>query len=73
MVNKLLHSSVAMQYNIAMIVAAVGVVVNGGTALLVMHGQDDLNIKNSFLHVAYAALLPLGVVVVAALTLWTHC
>lgn len=70
-INKLLHPLV-MQVNVIMAVAAVGIVVNGGTELFFMRGQEDLNVKSVYLHLAYDALLALGVVVTAALISWTH-
>ena len=54
------------------IVAAVGIAVNGVTALLFMAGRkDDLNIKGAFLHMASDALVALGVVVAGLVILWT--
>ena len=45
-------------------VAAVGIAVNGGTALLFASGRGrDLNIKSAFLHMAADALVTAGVVV----------
>lgn len=55
-----------------MAVAAVGIVVNGATALLFARGRkSDLNIRGAFLHMAADALVSLGVVVAGALVLWT--
>ena len=46
-----------------MVVAAVGVVINGATALLFMSGRKhDLNIRGAFLHMAADAAVSLGVV-----------
>ncbi len=57
---------------VIMAVAAVGIVVNGVTALLFMSGRkDDLNIKGAFLHMASDALVALGGVVAGAVILWT--
>lgn len=54
-----------------MVVAAMGVVVNGVTAWLFMAGQSrDLNIRGAFLHMASDALVSLGVVAGGALYLW---
>ena len=54
-----------------MIVAAVGIFVNLGTALLFMRGRDgDLNIRGAYLHMAGDALVSAGVVVVGGLSLW---
>lgn len=50
-----------------MIVAAIGIVVNGATAFLFTGGKDDLNIRAAFLHLLYDALISLGVVAAAAL------
>jgi len=48
---------------IVIIVAAIGVVINTATALLFVTGQDDLNIKAAFLHMAADAGVSLGVVI----------
>ncbi|MBN8929486.1 MAG: cation transporter [Rhodospirillales bacterium] len=49
-----------------MIVAGLGILVNGGTALLFMAGREkDLNVKAQFLHLGGDALISLGVVVAA--------
>jgi cobalt-zinc-cadmium efflux system protein len=42
-------------------VALAGVAVNGATALLFLRGQDDLNIRGAFLHMAADAGVSLGV------------
>ena len=53
--------------NIVMIVAAIGILVNGGTALLFASGRKgDLNIRGAFLHMASDALMALAVVVAGA-------
>jgi cobalt-zinc-cadmium efflux system protein len=54
-----------------MVVAAIGIVVNIGTALLFMRGGEDINIRGAYLHMASDALVSAGVVVVGALALWT--
>jgi cobalt-zinc-cadmium efflux system protein len=55
-----------------LLVAALGIVINGGTALLFMRGRhDDLNIRGAYLHMAADAGVSLGVVVVAALIMLT--
>ncbi len=54
--------------SIVIIVAAIGIVINGGTALLFMKGaHDDLNIKGAFLHLMGDALISFGVVVTGIL------
>jgi cobalt-zinc-cadmium efflux system protein len=53
-------------------VAALGVLVNGGTALLFMRGRhDDLNIRGAYLHMAADASVSLGVVLAALLIIAT--
>lgn len=52
------------------VVAAIGIVVNGATALLFMRGSHDLNIRGAFLHMTADALVSAGVVLAGALTLW---
>jgi cobalt-zinc-cadmium efflux system protein len=55
---------------IVMAVAAIGIVVNGGSALLFMRDREsDLNIKAQFQHLAGDALVSLAVVA-AALAIW---
>jgi cobalt-zinc-cadmium efflux system protein len=55
-----------------MVVAAIGIAVNGGTALLFMAGRkDDLNLRGAFAHMAADALVALGVVIAGALILVT--
>jgi len=54
-----------------MVIAAIGVVVNGVTAALFMAGREsDMNIRGAFLHMAADALVSLGVVVAGGLYLW---
>jgi cobalt-zinc-cadmium efflux system protein len=49
-----------------MIVAAIGILVNGGSALLFLRGRhEDLNIRSQYLHLAADAAVSLGVVVAA--------
>ena len=55
-----------------MVVAAVGILVNAGTALMFRKDSDrDLNIKAAYLHLAYDALISIGVVISAALIFLT--
>lgn len=49
------------------IVACIGIIVNGATAALFLRGSDDMNIRAAFLHLMYDALVSLGVVIAAAL------
>jgi cobalt-zinc-cadmium efflux system protein len=56
-----------------MVVAGVGIAVNGATALMFMAGRErDLNIRSAFQHMASDALVALGVVVIGGLTLVTR-
>src|SRR5437660_10467313 len=50
-------------------VAAVGIFVNGGTALLFASGAGDLNVKAAFSHLAADALVTAGVVA-AGIVIW---
>ncbi|MFA9201720.1 MAG: cation diffusion facilitator family transporter [Cypionkella sp.] len=62
----------AVEGRTMMIVAGIGIVVNGATALLFMRGRHrDLNIRAAFLHMAADALVSLGVVVAGGLILLT--
>ena len=54
-----------------MVVAGIGILVNGATALLFMRGgEHDLNIRGAFLHMAADALVSAGVVLAGGLALW---
>lgn len=55
-----------------MMVAGIGILVNGTTAALFIRGSDDLNIRGAYLHLFYDALISVGVVISAALMYWTH-
>jgi len=48
-----------------MVVAAVGIFINGATAIPFMRGSEDLNIRGAFLHLFYDALISAGVVISA--------
>lgn len=69
---KLLHIT-AVNEKIVIIVALIGIFVNGGTALLFMKGaHDDLNIKSAFFHLLGDALISIGVVISAVIIYFTH-
>lgn len=58
----------AVDSHVVIWVAAVGIAVNGATALLFLRGQaEDLNIRTAFWHMAADALVSAGVVAVAVL------
>jgi cobalt-zinc-cadmium efflux system protein len=69
-VRRLVHPSPA-QGGTIMIVAAVGVAVNGLSAMLFARGQHDLNIRGAFLHMAADALVSVAVIFAGAVILWT--
>ena len=53
-------------------VAAIGIAINAGTAMLFVSGRkDDLNIRGAFLHMVADAAVSLGVVVAAAVIMAT--
>ena len=55
-----------------MVVAAIGVVINGVTALMFMSGRKtDLNVRGAFVHMASDALVALGVVATGGVILLT--
>jgi cobalt-zinc-cadmium efflux system protein len=55
-----------------MVVAGIGILVNGFTAWLFVSGsRDDINIRGAFLHMAADAAVSLGVVLAGFLILWT--
>jgi cobalt-zinc-cadmium efflux system protein len=55
-----------------MIVAAIGILINGATALLFFSGRKhDLNIKGAFLHMTADAAVSLGVVIAGMLIFFT--
>lgn len=55
-----------------MVVAGIGIFVNAGTALLFRKGKgEDLNLRGAYLHLAYDALVSVGVVVSALIMLVT--
>ena len=64
-----LQSPHATQGLTIVVVAAIGIGVNGATALLFMRGGSDLNLRGAFLHMAADALVSAGVVVAGLLTL----
>ena len=57
---------------IVIAVAAAGIFINGGTALLFASGSADLNIRSAFLHLAADALVTAGVVVTGVAIWSTH-
>ena len=71
-VRRLFHPSAAEGGTI-MIVAAIGIVVNGATALLFARGRRrDINIQGAFLHMAADALVSAAVVLAGLAIMWTE-
>jgi cobalt-zinc-cadmium efflux system protein len=69
---KFLHIS-PVDEKVVIIVALVGILVNGGTALLFMKGaEEDLNIKGAFIHLCADALVAIGVVIAAVIIKYTQ-
>jgi len=67
-----LQSPNAVEGKTVMWVAAVGIAINAGTALMFMSGRKgDLNIRGAFMHMAADAVIALGVVVTGAVMLYT--
>lgn len=68
---KIMHPEPIQEWTV-IIVAAIGILVNGGTALLFLKGRkDDLNIKGAWLHLLGDALISFGVVVTGLLVAFT--
>lgn len=67
-----LHTSTAPQTTPMIIVAAIGVLVNGGSALLFLRGQkSDANVRGAFLHLVADAAVSVGVVLAAIVLRFT--
>ena len=67
-----LQSPAPIQGGVVAGVAAVGILINGATAVLLMRGaEQDLNTRGAFLHMAADALVSAGVVAAGLLVLWT--
>ena len=69
-IRRLFHPSPANGSTI-MIVATIGIWVNGLTAVLFARGQHDLNIRSAFLHMVADAAVSAAVVVAGLVILWT--
>lgn len=69
---KLIHISHVNEI-VVIIVAMIGIIINGSTAMLFIKGShDDLNIKGAFLHLLGDAVISIGVVLSAILIYYTH-
>lgn len=55
-----------------MVIALIGIIINGTTAMLFSGHNSDLNIRATFMHLLYDAFISLGVLLSAGLIYWTH-
>ena len=70
-INRLQEPAAVSSWTVVM-VAALGILINGGTALLFMRGRHgDLNIRGAYLHMAADAGVSFGVVVAASVIMLT--
>lgn len=70
-IHRLIHPE-PVATGIMLWVAVVGVLVNGGTAMLFMSGRhSDINIRGAFLHMAADAAVTLGVIIAALVIMRT--
>ncbi|HEY1957597.1 MAG TPA: cation diffusion facilitator family transporter, partial [Polyangiaceae bacterium] len=68
-----LREPAAVDGGLLMTMALVGVVVNGGSALLFMRSRErDLNVRSAFVHLAGDAAIAVGVAVAGGIILATH-
>lgn len=56
---------------VMVVVAGIGIAINAFTALMFLRGQEDINIRGAYLHMAADALVSLGVVVAGVAILLT--
>jgi len=56
---------------VVMVVAAVGILVNGLTAMLFSRGHHDINVRAAFLHMVSDALVSVAVIFAGLVILWT--
>ena len=69
-IRRLFHPS-PTEGGVVMIVAAIGIAVNGATAMLFARGQHDINLRGAFLHMAADAAVSAAVVLSGLLIVWT--
>ena len=70
-IRRLLHPS-STDGGMVMVVAGIGIVINGVTALLFARGRDhDINIRGAYLHMAADAAVSGGVLFAGLVILWT--
>jgi len=70
-IRRLIHPS-STEGEVVIVVAAIGILVNGATALLFSRGREhDINIRGAYLHMAADASVSAAVVVAGFVILWT--
>jgi cobalt-zinc-cadmium efflux system protein len=70
-VRRLFHPSVT-EGGTVMIVAGIGILINGGTALMFARGRDDdINFRGAYLHMAADAAVSAAVVAAGLVIVWT--
>ena len=69
-IRRLFHPS-ATEGGVVMVVAAIGIAVNGAPAMLFVRGQHDINLRGAFLHMAADAAVSAAVVLSGLLIVWT--
>jgi cobalt-zinc-cadmium efflux system protein len=69
-IRRLLHPA-PTNGGVVVAVAAVGIVVNGATAMLFSRGHHDINIRSAFVHMASDAAVSAAVVFAGLVILWT--
>ncbi len=67
-----LFTPTAIDSELVIMVAALGIVINGVTAVLFMRGKADLNIRAAYYHLLYDAVISVGVVVSASILYVTN-
>ena len=70
-IRRLIHPS-ATEGWMVMVVAGIGILINGGTALMFARGREhDINIRGAYLHMAADAAVSAGVLVAGLVIIWT--
>ena len=69
-IRRLVHPT-PTEGGVVVIVAAIGIAINGITAMLFTRGQEDINIRAAFLHMAADAAVSAAVVIAGLVILWT--
>jgi len=69
-IRRLFHPS-STEGAVVMTVAAIGIVVNGATAMLFARGHHDINMRGAFLHMAADAIVSAAVVFSGLMIVWT--